>query len=366
MGCPWNSTRPPLGRSAPMIVRSVVVLPDPLRPTRQTTSRGPTSSETRRRMWLVWMNTSRSARVSISRSAPDGPAADHGVDNPLIGQDRRGRGVGQHLALVEGDDAVRIRKDDVHVVLDLDDGAESDAPGRRNQGLHDGRLVRRADARRRLVEQDDLGLQGEGRGHVEELLVALWQMTRRHVTPLGEAEQLGDFQRLRLHLAVAGQRSEEPPPASKAGHDRRLQRLEHREVGEDLDELKRARHAQARQAHRPDAGDLMLLEAHAARARPGHAGQDVDQRRLPGAVGADYRDELALADGKAHAVESEELAVALREIVGSQHPARGAGAGRRRVISPRSPSGAKMTMSARRAPKTSRQYSTTDITQFCR
>ena len=38
-----------------MIVRSVVVLPAPLRPTRQTTSRSPTSSETRRRMWLVWM-----------------------------------------------------------------------------------------------------------------------------------------------------------------------------------------------------------------------------------------------------------------------------------------------------------------------
>src|SRR5712692_8012595 len=48
-----------------MMVLSVVVLPAPLRPTRQTTSRARTSSETRLRIWLVWMKTSRSWTASI-------------------------------------------------------------------------------------------------------------------------------------------------------------------------------------------------------------------------------------------------------------------------------------------------------------
>src|SRR5206468_1110324 len=87
-------------------------------------------------------------------------------------------------ALVERDDAVRIAEDDVHVVLDLDDGAQADALGRSHEDLHDGVLVRRADAAGRLVEQDDLGAQREGRGDVEELLVALGQRAGVPLSPM--------------------------------------------------------------------------------------------------------------------------------------------------------------------------------------
>src|SRR5262245_38199083 len=138
-----------------MIVRSVVVLPAPFRPIRHTTSRSPTSSETRRRMWLDWMNTSIPSTASISSALA--AAADHRVDHVLIGAESAWRRVGQHLALVERDDAVRVAEDDVHVVLDLDDGAKPDAPRGAHQDLHDQGLVGRAHAARRLVEQDDLG-----------------------------------------------------------------------------------------------------------------------------------------------------------------------------------------------------------------
>src|SRR5215468_10339706 len=53
-----------------MIVRSVVVLPAPFRPTKHTTSRSRTSRETRRRMWLAWMNTSTSWTDSMSGIPP--------------------------------------------------------------------------------------------------------------------------------------------------------------------------------------------------------------------------------------------------------------------------------------------------------
>src|SRR5262249_24786627 len=53
-----------------MIVRSVVVLPAPFRPTKHTTSRSRTSRETRWRIWLAWMKTSMSWTDSMSGTLP--------------------------------------------------------------------------------------------------------------------------------------------------------------------------------------------------------------------------------------------------------------------------------------------------------
>src|SRR2546426_186014 len=44
-----------------------------------------------------------------------------------VGADRVGRRVGQHAPLVEGDDPLGVAEHDVHVVLDLDDGADAQA-----------------------------------------------------------------------------------------------------------------------------------------------------------------------------------------------------------------------------------------------
>src|SRR5216117_4067838 len=364
-----------------MIVLSVVDLPAPFRPTRQTTSRAPTSSETARRMWLAWMKTSISRTLSIVEcsAGPRAPAsagprapADHGVDDALVRLDGRMRAVGQDPALVEGDDAIGVGEDDVHVVLDLDDGLEPDAPGRRHQRFHDRGLVRGAHARRRLVEQDDLGPQRERRRDVEQLLVALRQVSGEGVEFVAQAKQLGDLERLALHVAVARERREQSGAAPEPGDDGGLQGLEHREVREDVDQLERAGHAEPSEPHRPEPVDLLLLEAHRAGAGRREPGQDVDQRGLAGAVGADDRDELAGGDAEAHPVEGAELAVELPEPLGDQDHVRDASivysrtAARRGVRSPRSPPGAKMTMAARIAPKISRQYGTTDITQCWR
>src|SRR5213593_1179854 len=154
MGWPRNSTPPARGRRYPMIVRRVVVFPAPFRPTRQTTSRGPTPSDTDRKMWLAWMNTSSASTVSTAGRSP-GPRApaDDRVDDAPVGLDRGRRAVGEHAALVERDDSVGVGEHDIHIMLDLNDRLDADPLRGRDEGLHDRRLVRRADAGRRFVPE---------------------------------------------------------------------------------------------------------------------------------------------------------------------------------------------------------------------
>src|SRR5215813_8868193 len=58
-------------------------------------------------------------RVRGGVRSPAAPPHHH-VHHLRVRLDLRWRGVGQHLALMQRDDAVRVAKDDVHVVLDLD------------------------------------------------------------------------------------------------------------------------------------------------------------------------------------------------------------------------------------------------------
>src|SRR6266850_1011199 len=334
-----------------MTVRSVVVFPAPLRPTRQTTSRACTSRETRLRIWLSWMKTSISWTASMVVAAPP----DDHVDHAGVGLDGGGRGIGQHLALAEGDDPVRVAEDDVHVVLDLDDGAKPDPLRRLHQDVHDHVLVRCADAARGLVEQDDLRAQGEGRGHVEQLLVSLGQLAGESMRLVAETEERGDFQGVGVDLPVGAERGEKAGAAAEPRDDGGLEGLEHGELREDLDELEAPRHAEAREGDGADPGDVSALEAHGAPARWQHARQHVDERGLARAVGTDDGDELTLADRQAHAVQRHVGAVELADVVRFENHAREVSTGRRRAKSPMRPDGAKMTMKASMAPKTRRQ-----------
>src|SRR5207245_10635443 len=118
-------TRPACGRRYPMIVRRVVVFPAPFLPTRQTTSRGPTSSDTDLKIWLAWMNTSSASTVSTAGRSP-GPRApaDDRVDDAPVGLDCGRRAGGEHAALVERDDPGGGGGDGYQIMLDLSGHAD--------------------------------------------------------------------------------------------------------------------------------------------------------------------------------------------------------------------------------------------------
>src|SRR2546421_7846759 len=121
MGWPRNSTRPACGRRYPMIVRRVVVFPAPFLPTRQTTSRGPTSSDTDLKIWLAWMNTSSASTVSTAGRSPRPRApADDRVDDAPVGLDCGRGAAGEHPALLERGDPGGGGENDGPILADLE------------------------------------------------------------------------------------------------------------------------------------------------------------------------------------------------------------------------------------------------------
>src|SRR5438552_1266252 len=235
--------------------------------------------------------------------------------------------------------------------------AELDAARPRTQVPHDRTQGRR------LVEQDDLRPQRERRCHVEKLLVPLRQVPGAHVTLRAQTEQLGDLQRALSNRAVGGEGREEAGAVPETRDHRRLERLQHREVRKDLDELEGPCDPQAGQAGGSDPAHVAVPERDGAGGGAENAGEDVDERGLARPVRPDDRDELTGADGEAHAVERAELAVELPEPLGAEDHGDEASTGGRLTQNPASPPGATMTIAARIAPKISRQNGTTDITQ---
>jgi hypothetical protein len=82
-----------------------------------------------------------------------------------------------------------------------------------------------------------------------------------------------------------------------------LEVLAHRQGGEDVALLRHEGHAERADLAGPPPLDEGVAEAHAAAAGRQHAGDDLEQRRLAGAVGADHAHDLARPDLEVHALE---------------------------------------------------------------
>src|SRR5436190_20578242 len=124
IGWPVNEIEPDTGLRYPMMVRKVVVLPAPLRPTRHTSWPAATASEIPRRMRLLWMSTVRRSMASMSGprlGSLAGHLTDDGGDELRIAEEFRRRAVGEHLARLQRHDAAGVFGNEVHVVLDEDD-----------------------------------------------------------------------------------------------------------------------------------------------------------------------------------------------------------------------------------------------------
>src|ERR1700738_5636307 len=95
-----------------MTVRSVVVLPAPLRPTRQPTSPAAILKLTPRRISLLWISTARSATSSTASRPPD-----DGRHDVAARPDHFRAAVGENFPIMHSDDAAPIAETNIHFVL---------------------------------------------------------------------------------------------------------------------------------------------------------------------------------------------------------------------------------------------------------
>src|SRR5688500_14042304 len=119
MGRPSKRMAPARGWRRPTIVRSVVVLPAPLRPRSIVTASRRTRSDTPCRMWCwpmkVW--TSSSSRIGGAGDSGTG-ASEVGGLHLGVPADGLRRVVGDEPAVLEDGDRVGEREDHVDLVLD--------------------------------------------------------------------------------------------------------------------------------------------------------------------------------------------------------------------------------------------------------
>jgi hypothetical protein len=234
------------------------------------------------------------------------------VGDPQIGLDHRrvvphlvGRAVGQKLAVVEHHDPVRDVHDHAHVVLDQRDRGAELLVDVEHEAAH-VLLLLEVHPGHRLIEQQELRLHRQRPAELDPLLHAVGQAAHGRVADrldLEEIDDLLDERAVRQLLA---------PGATEI--DRLLERG--RLHLEDA-----AGHQIVERGHAPEQGDVLegapdAVERGLMRAHPAlrlalvgdgallgliEAVDDVEHRRLAGAVGPDDRPDLALHDVEADA-----------------------------------------------------------------
>src|SRR6266702_4007209 len=273
-GLPSNAIVPPRMGTMPMIDRTVVVFPMPLRPSKVATSPARTPNETPNSTWL--------RRYAVGK-----------------------------------------RKHGVHIVLDQDEGLASLEGGEESD--HALRLLC-AHAGDRLIEQHQPRARRERYRDLERSLLAVREAPRRQPGARAQAHLLEHPPRGLLQRAL-GARS---APEAKARAGVRLHRehhvLERGEIGVDAGDLERARETPVRARRRRERGDVLARETHAAPVRNEVARKLADQRRLARAVRPDDRVRLAFQHFEVDVVAREQCAEALDEAAdfeqGVIHPCR--------------------------------------------
>ena len=223
-----------------------------------------------------------------------------GVDDRLVGHHRVGPALGDQPPLGHHHDPVGDVAHDVHVVLDEQHGRALVAKG---LDVPEERLgERRVHARHRLVEHDHLRVAHQGPSHLEQLALASGERPGVVLELLVQAEPLEQLQGLGLDLLLlrAPERLEEGLGEVLAGLVLGAQHhvVHHRHPAQRLGELEGADHAGLRDPGRRGPVEGGTVEA-PVRRLPGRRavepGDQVEERRLAGAVGSDQRgDDAAL------------------------------------------------------------------------
>src|SRR5919204_2769701 len=235
-------------------------------------------------------------------------SAQVGLDHALIGDYLPWGALRDQLAVVQHDKAVRDREHNLHQMLDHDDGdALLGDLADDGQRLLDLGGVEPGVA---LVQHQKARAQGEALGELEPLAPGEGEggrWTMRHVGKAREFEMLAGDRPCLAH--VAGMTAKQ-----RAGGDV----LHHRHPRERLHDLEGSGEAEPRDPVGPLARDVMAVEMHMARRGRMHAGDQVDQRGLAGAVRPNEADDLALVDVEADVVDGLEPAEPARDAIQGQ------------------------------------------------
>src|SRR5262245_17114320 len=176
IGWPANVTCPRLGFHKPMMVRSVVVLPAPLRPSRTVMAPAGTAKSTPCKMWYwpMWVCTPLSVSSGSAMAAAPGRNAEVGFLHDGRADHLPRRTVRDQAPIVEHDDAVGETAHHLHLVLDQENGLVALSLQRLDQ-VEDHRYVADRHARRRLIEHEHVRLERHHDRHLELAFVAMRQ-----------------------------------------------------------------------------------------------------------------------------------------------------------------------------------------------
>src|SRR5262249_6318731 len=257
------------------------------------------------------------------RRRPSYFVAQVGFDHGGVALDARGRAQRDQLAEVQHGDPVAEIHDEWHVMLDQED-REAEARANGANQLAEFPLFAAVHAGRGLVEQQQLGLERQRARDLQAALVPIGEIARALVGTVGKTDQLqqcfGPASRLTLLRPWRGQPDHAAHEAARRPHVTRDHHvLKGRELAEQANVLKRARDAEGGDAVRRQACDVAALVAQAAGRGRGEAGDEVEQRRLAGAVGPDQAEELAAGHGEGHPAHRDDAAEAARQGLHRQH-----------------------------------------------
>src|SRR5450755_750648 len=173
-----NVTLPLRLATIPMMLRSVVVLPAPLRPTRVTISPSPTSKSTPRTIWL-------SSYQALSPRTLSMLAAQVGVDDALVAAHFGVAAFNEDRAALHHRDAVAKLGDDAQIVFDEHDRSlRRDGPDQRG----DPADIFPPHPRGGLIEQQHLRILGDRDTQFERTLVTVRKLRGEQRRLRGQAD----------------------------------------------------------------------------------------------------------------------------------------------------------------------------------
>ena len=250
------------------------------------------------------------ARLCPPAGLPLGP---HRAEVGLLHARIRAHGFGQvegdHLAIDEHGDLVGEAEHHAHVVLHRQQRL---AHRHLADQVHEARRSRSAHAGGRLVEQDHARTAGDRDADFQRALLGVGEVRREHVAPPVELDHRQHFFGPLVRVAQVGQELPECVAVAQAPQHGAADVLEHRQPREQVAHLEAAREPAPVDLERCQAVDLAAVQQDVARGRAEAPADQVEERALACAVGADEGHALACRHGEAGTADDLGLPKLLR------------------------------------------------------